>query len=619
MKKDLIKQESGISLMILVITVIIMLILTFTVTVNISQFKEQNSMSKFTSDMTKLNEIVTQYYAKNKEIPIRNKMVYNSENPAPFASVRNPNDSTEYYVIDLDKIEQSLKTTLNLNYGKSYNTIKRMPESSQIPGNILNVYVINKQTGSIYYPKGIQAGGRTYYRLAENYKSIAGHTDIPINPQINISTMENLEDYLFGIKSVIEIGNVELDDINISECKYVYTESNTDITDASLYTGGNLDGLTTTIEKAMPAGTWYLHVLVVDKKGNNTTITSTESVTIAQTAEYPYEADENRRENRKASLLPGTYKLECWGAQGGDATTPSAHINKAGYTSGKLTLTESKTLYVYVGEKGDTTRKVKFNGGGIGGYSNSSEGYDYRDPKYYINGNTGGGATDFRISSGLWNDFSSLKSRIMVAAGSGGAAGSGASLGSEVTYDQAGGKSVAGGIQGYSGGYASAHTYVGQEGGGATQTAGGRAGVNHFNATGTNNPGTFGIGGSSISSSSQMGSGGGGGGYYGGGAGGSTLSSGCGQGGGGGSSFISGHAGCNAISETSTSSSIVHTGQANHYSGLVFTETKMIDGSGYSWTNVKGSLEQMPNPSGGFYATQTGHSGNGYARITNLN
>ena len=44
----------------------------------------------------------------------------------------------------------------------------------------------------------------------------------------------------------------------------------------------------------------------------------------------------------------------------------------------------------------------------------------------------------------------------------------------------------------------------------------------------------------------------------------------------------------------------------------------MIDGAGYSWTNTKGSLQAMPNPSGGNYASGVGHSGNGYARITYL-
>lgn len=39
----------------------------------------------------------------------------------------------------------------------------------------------------------------------------------------------------------------------------------------------------------------------------------------------------------------------------------------------------------------------------------------------------------------------------------------------------------------------------------------------------------------------------------------------------------------------------------------------MIDGQGFSWTDIKGTLFGMPSPVGG---TETGHTGNGYARIT---
>ena len=44
----------------------------------------------------------------------------------------------------------------------------------------------------------------------------------------------------------------------------------------------------------------------------------------------------------------------------------------------------------------------------------------------------------------------------------------------------------------------------------------------------------------------------------------------------GGSSFISGHLGCDAVEENTT---IHHTGQSIHYSGLYFTQTRMINGS----------------------------------------
>ena len=58
------------------------------------------------------------------------------------------------------------------------------------------------------------------------------------------------------------------------------------------------------------------------------------------------------------SLLPGEYKLECWGAKGGDVTYYPTSYNyiaeggKGGYSTGVLTLNSSTTIYLYVGGKG---------------------------------------------------------------------------------------------------------------------------------------------------------------------------------------------------------------------------------------------------------------------------
>jgi len=287
----------------------------------------------------------------------------------------------------------------------------------------------------------------------------------------------------------------------------------------------------------------------------------------------------------------GSYKIELWGA----GAPSDASLGFGGYTSGIIELNKKVELYIYVGEAGDKSGNAKFNGGGAGGSPN---------------GKSGGGATDVRTVSGNWDNFDSLKSRIMVAAGSGG--GSGASL-----YENAGEHSVAGGLTGYSGGYYSGHTYVNQNGLGGTQTAGGAKGNNHYSGTGTSYAGAFGIGGNSNTNSDYAGAGGGGGGYYGGGGGGGTKDSGTGQGGGGGSSFISGHAGCNAIDKNSTSNNIIHTNQPNHYSGYVFSETVMIDGYGYRWTTTASStVSNMPTHDG--TSTMKGNSGNGYAKITYL-
>ena len=149
-----------------------------------------------------------------------------------------------------------------------------------------------------------------------------------------------------------------------------------------------------------------------------------------------------------------------------------------------------------------------------------------------------------------------------------------------------------GGLTGYHGGSYSS-------GSGGSQTAGGSGYKSNY--YGTSGSGTFGSGGYGNSHA-----GGGGGGYYGGGGG--ARDSTYDGSGGGGSSFISGHIGCDAIDSNG-----VHTGQSVHYSGYKFTNTIMIDGAGYNWTTVKGSYVGQIQPDG---TTTTGHSGNGYARIT---
>ena len=111
----------------------------------------------------------------------------------------------------------------------------------------------------------------------------------------------------------------------------------------------------------------------------------------------------------------------------------------------------------------------------------------------------------------------------------------------------------------------------------------------------------------------------GGGGWYGGGHGrhpGATW-----PGGGGGSSYISGHQGCLAVSSnSSTSLKNGCTKDSNSlecsisYTGYYFTDTLMIDGEGYRWTDKK--EEQIGMPSHLDNSTITGNTGNGYARIT---
>ena len=202
---------------------------------------------------------------------------------------------------------------------------------------------------------------------------------------------------------------------------------------------------------------------------------------------------------RTLTLLPGKYKMECMGSQGG-SFSGSAPGGLGGDVWGYIELEQVQKFYIYVGRTPYSATEGGYNGGG--GSSNASLSV------------AAGGATDIRLTGGAWNDPVSLASRIMVAGGGGSSGHTG--------------KGGAGG--GLVGGNGSNYTQAGGWGVGGTQTAAGySAGV----AAG------LGQGGKGYEHG-----GGGGGGYYGGGGG--RCSSGvcCAYAGGGGSGYVSGYPGC---------------------------------------------------------------------------
>lgn len=141
---------------------------------------------------------------------------------------------------------------------------------------------------------------------------------------------------------------------------------------------------------------------------------------------------------QSVELPKGKYKLQCWGAQGGSVTgTYAVAGSKGGYSEGILTLTETTTLYVFVGGQGTSytsaasqTSTTVINGGWNGGgagvrtarYNSSNT-----DGRSFPRG--GGGATDISTvtsdlsySSGrTTRDSASLLARCIVAGGGAGA------------------------------------------------------------------------------------------------------------------------------------------------------------------------------------------------------
>ena len=259
----------------------------------------------------------------------------------------------------------------------------------------------------------------------------------------------------------------------------------------------------------------------------------------------------------------GTYKLEVWGAQGGSELNENWSGVKGGlggYAFGKQNLQTNKTLYVYIGKQGDTTltrsgAKGGYNGGGNGGNT-------FREDR--CGGAGGGGCTHIASSAHgelrYYNNSNFLNDVLLVAGGGGGAAVNG--RGDGVGGGEKGGSATTHGTpSNYGKYYTSPITYPGGSAESYYQIGLGES------APDKTNGGDWG----------DEGAGGGGGGYYGGKA--------CKLLGGAGSS-------CNG------------TGGSGYVNTSILTSASTIAGN-----------TSFPSPSGG---TETGHSGNGYAIITQV-
>lgn len=191
--------------------------------------------------------------------------------------------------------------------------------------------------------------------------------------------------------------------------------------------------------------------------------------------------------------IAGTYKLVCYGAQGGSGTGAGG---KGGYAYGNVSLTKGQTIYVVVGGVGQSPNASS----NAGGYNGGGAGCNWDDWR----GGSGGGCTHIGTFNETLASHGSTNGLFIVAGGGGGGGqsrdgGTGAYTGT-----------VGGTGGGTTGGDGVHDTHSGT---GGTQSAGG---YNKVGGGGYGDRGSFGKGGSAPES--LMG-GGGGGGLYGGGAG----------------------------------------------------------------------------------------------------
>lgn len=138
---------------------------------------------------------------------------------------------------------------------------------------------------------------------------------------------------------------------------------------------------------------------------------------------------------QQVTLPKGKYKLQCWGAQGGNVTDSYTAIgSKGGYSEGVITLTKTTTFYIFVGGKGADVSTSNTSGivnGGWNGGGGAARKASYNSGDTYGESypRAGGGATDIALvaSDMSYSNYrnnrsnASLLSRCIVAGGGAGA------------------------------------------------------------------------------------------------------------------------------------------------------------------------------------------------------
>ena len=257
-------------------------------------------------------------------------------------------------------------------------------------------------------------------------------------------------------------------------------------------------------------------VVKVNIYNDNDEISKTYTMNVIKSYDLEEGFDYTGEEQEFDAPRTGTYKIEVWGAQGGDSVYGSntAIGGYGAYSVGTVDLAKSDQLHIIVGGKGQSVSRTSstvadnetgYNGGGYGSFvsDNSTHG-------------GGGGASHVATSEGLLVDFKDNTSNLLMVAGGGGGASTHKSYPS---YSGNGGSG--GGIKGVSGITSNSTCY--NYGNGGTQTGVGLytkcSTEGRDNSTNTLVAADFGKGQNFTAYKTNETYAGGGAGYYGGGAG----------------------------------------------------------------------------------------------------
>ncbi|MBR3003127.1 MAG: hypothetical protein IKF38_06205 [Clostridia bacterium] len=242
-----IKNNKGVTLVVLTITIIVLMIITSVVIYNAKAQLAIKYLNNLYSDINSLETKIATYYLEFGTLPVyenREFVATKNDLKSVFQShggnentPLNVNDSGKYYVIDLTKLDN-----LTLNYGKGYNAWGSGLSTNS--NNNVDVYIINEVTHQIYYPNGISLEGIRYFSKDIDEKQISAIQFDEKTESWEI-IVNNLSKSTTNDNKVLLNAKVELNlhyNLNTEGIQYLWSEE-TDVTkiDKSAFTDCKLN------------------------------------------------------------------------------------------------------------------------------------------------------------------------------------------------------------------------------------------------------------------------------------------------------------------------------------------------------------------------------------------
>lgn len=164
-----IKNERGVTLLILMITIVVLALISIPVIINTTDIAELQRYTYFKADIDKLRESIETTYADMDDLssigPLYTGDFSFLNNVQGNDQVGNPNDGNIYYVISLTNLNLYMDAQISLKYGTGNK--QEIYEGNEYSGS--DVYIINELSKTIYYTSGVEYKGVTYYRLPESF------------------------------------------------------------------------------------------------------------------------------------------------------------------------------------------------------------------------------------------------------------------------------------------------------------------------------------------------------------------------------------------------------------------------------------------------------------------